>query len=237
MALKPYKKDFGYTYAFGVSATLEMLRQRPQDAFGVHIHAKGARNTGVEEIRSVAEKHNIEIIEASAGIDRLTNTENTYAVGVFRKYEQTLQTDTNHLVLAQIQDKGNLGTIIRTMLAFDFADLAIIKPAVDVFDPKVVRASMGALFGIRFSYFSTFTEYQTAFPRQYYPFMTDAQTTLIEAKFTTPYSLIFGSESEGLHSTYKTIGDAISIPQSHDVDSLNLSISVGIALFTASITT
>lgn len=235
MALKPYKKDFGYSYAYGASATLEMLTRRPQDAISVHLHTKGAKNKGVDEIRAVAQRHSIEIIEANAGIDRLTNTENTYAIGVFRKYTQELDSAANHIVLAGIQDKGNLGTILRTMLGFGFENLAIIKPAVDIFDPKVVRASMGAIFNVRFAYFSTFAEYQQKHPRNYYPFITNASESLENIAFEAPYSLIFGSESEGLNSTYSSIGQAVHIQQSDKIDSLNLSIAVGVALHVASL--
>jgi TrmH family RNA methyltransferase len=154
---------------------------------------------------------------------------------VFRKYQCSLEKETNHVVLDGIQDKGNLGTILRSMVGFGFADLAIIKPAVDIFDPKVIKASMGALFSLRFSYFSTFSDYQKAFPRKYYPFMTDAAISLEQVAFEQPYSLIFGSESEGLNSTYKGIGQTVKIPQSDKIDSLNLSISVGVGLFTASL--
>lgn len=234
MALKPYKKDFGYSYAYGVTATLEMLRQRPQDALTLHLHTKGTQNKGVEQLRSLAIQHGVELIESNSGIDRLTNTENTYAVGVFRKFEAPLVASANHLVLVNPQDKGNLGTILRTMLGFSLHDIAIIKPAVDIFDPKVVRASMGALFSIRFSYFSTFQHYQQAYPRNYYPFMTHALTNVKDAEFIPPYSLVFGSESEGLAHSYTKIGHPLRIPQSETIDSLNLSISVGIALYQAS---
>jgi TrmH family RNA methyltransferase len=234
MALKPYKKDFGYSYAYGVSATLELLRQRPQDALTVHLHTKGTKNKGIDEIRSRATTQGVELIESSGSIDRLTNTENTYAVGVFRKFETTLAAFQNHIVLVNPQDKGNLGTILRSMVAFGKEDLAIIKPAVDIFDPKVVRASMGAIFTIRFSYFSTFKDYRENYTRSYYPFITDADTKLGDVSFAPPYSLVFGSESEGLNSTFRSIGTSVSIPQSDKVDSLNLSIAVGLALFEAS---
>ena len=48
---------------------------------------------------------------------------------------------------------GNLGTIMRTMVGFGMEDLAIIRPGVDAYDPKVIRASMGSIFHLRFAYF------------------------------------------------------------------------------------
>jgi TrmH family RNA methyltransferase len=129
---------------------------------------------------------------------------------------------------------GNLGTISRTMLAFNFKDLALIRPAVDVFDPRAVRSSMGAVFKLNFQYFNSFDEYREAFSRNFYPFMTNGKTKLNEAKFEAPYSLIFGNEGAGLGDDFLKIGQSINIPISSQVDSLNLASSVSIALYQAS---
>ena len=43
------------------------------------------------------------------------------------------------MVLVNPSDMGNMGTIIRTMLGFNYVNLAIIRPGVDVFDPRVIR--------------------------------------------------------------------------------------------------
>ncbi len=70
-----------------------------------------------------------------------------------------LEREKNHIVLVEPRNMGNAGTIIRTMLGFGYKNLALIEPAVDVFDPKVVRSTMGALFRINFEYFQTWEEY------------------------------------------------------------------------------
>ena len=56
-------------------------------------------------------------------------------------------------------DMGNLGIIMRTLLAFGYKDLAIVLTAADRFNPKTVRASMGAMFSIRIPEYNTFDEY------------------------------------------------------------------------------
>ena len=137
------------------------------------------------------------------------------------------------MVLVNPEDMGNLGTICRTMLAFGFKDLGIVRPAVDTFDPKVGRASMGSIFKINFQYFDSFDEYREKFKRNIYTFMTDGDTNLTEASFEDPYSLVFGSESAGLEPSFKNLGKSIKIYQTDDVDSLNLAISVGISLHKA----
>jgi TrmH family RNA methyltransferase len=63
--------------------------------------------------------------------------------------------------------------------------------------------------------------------------MTNGKTTLAEARFDAPYSLIFGNESAGLPDEYLAMGTSVSIPHNRRIDSLNLTIAVGVALYEA----
>jgi TrmH family RNA methyltransferase len=63
--------------------------------------------------------------------------------------------------------------------------------------------------------------------------MTNGKTTLAETRFNEPYSLIFGNESAGLPDEYLDLGTSVSIQHSGKVDSLNLTIAVGVALYEA----
>lgn len=228
--LKPYNKKLDISYSIGVSPTIELLEQRPKDVIRVILSPKGTQNKGITKILDICNKRNIPFESDQRSTERLSGSENTYAIGAFRKYESKLNQDKNHIVLVNPSDMGNLGTICRTMLAFDITNLAIIKPGVDIFDPKVIRSSMGSIFGINFEYFSSFEEYQSKFKHNVYSFMSDGNTLLDKAVFTNPYSLVFGNEGEGLDQKYKELGESIKIPQSTKVDSFNLSIAVGIAL-------
>lgn len=232
--LKPYKKDFSHSYSFGVFPTIELLHHKPQSVISVLLHSKGERNEGIEKLKALCQKNNIKLEINDGLIEKLAGNEKTYAIGVFKKFESRLEQDKNHLVLDGIRDMGNLGTILRTALGFGICDVAIIKPAADIFDPKVVRSSMGALFQVNFIYFATFAEYQKQFSRNYYPFMTNGEKKLKDAQFLKPFSLIFGSESQGLSESFKKIGTSVSIEQTEKVDSLNLSIAVGIGLYESS---
>ena len=127
---------------------------------------------------------------------------------------------------------GNMGTIIRTMLGFNYVNLAIIRPGVDVFDPRVIRASMGAIFNINFEYFDSFDEYIEKYPQHnIYPLMLKGAKNihLIEPDQQS-HSLVFGNESSGLPDEFLDYGQSIFIPHSEKIDSLNLSMALGITL-------
>jgi TrmH family RNA methyltransferase len=231
--LEPYKKDLNYSYSYGVFPTLELLNSQKSNTLKVLLSSKASRNTGVTKIKELCNGFGIKTEISDGIINKLAGKGNCYAVGVFNKYKSHIIGDQNHLVLVGIRDAGNLGTILRTMLGFNLNNLAIIKPAIDIFQPKVVRASMGAIFHINFQYFDQFEDYQKLFTNNIYTFMTDGDKSIYNVKFNKPYSLIFGSEAGGLDKSFLNFGQCIQIPQSSTVDSLNLSVAVGIALYEA----
>jgi len=118
-------------------------------------------------------------------------------------------------------------------MGFGIKDLGIIKPGVDIYDPKVVRSSMGAVFKLSFKYFDSFDEYRNSFSHDIYTFMLNAKETIHTVKLneTRPFSLVFGNEGSGLSDEFLDIGTSVIIPHSNEIDSLNLSIAVGIASY------
>lgn len=233
MQLKLYKKDFDHSYAFGVFPTLELLHHRAEHVLQVLVSSKGGRNEGVRKIAALCEDKRIPFEVNDRMVERLSPKENAYAIGVFSKYRTPLQKDASLVALVNPGDMGNLGTIMRTMAGFGVTNLALIRPAADIFDPRAIRASMGAIYQLSFEYFDSFSDYRTAFAHELYPFMTNGKVPLDKAKFTQPYTLIFGNESAGLAEEYRGMGTSVNIPHSRRIDSLNLPVAVGIALYAA----
>jgi TrmH family RNA methyltransferase len=231
--LKRYQKGFEHSYAYGVFPTIELLTRRPTCALRVLLNSKGAGSEGVERIAELCREASVPVETADRTIERLKARDNEHAVGVFRKFESPLDASADHLLLDRPSDMGNLGAVLRTMLAFDVRDLAILTPAADLFHPKVVRASMGGLFQVRFERFSGFEEYRGRFDRNVYPLMTGAGTPLPQAAFARPWTLALGAEGPGLPDSFREVGTPVRIPQSDRVDSLNLAVAAGVALYEA----
>jgi len=230
--LKRYQKNFVHSYSFGVYPTLELLAYRPESVLAVLLHSKGLENQGITKIRNLCREQQIEIIENDNLVNKLASRGNTYAIGVFQKFNTDLDPAENHLVLVHPSSMGNLGTIMRTMLGFGKNNLALVEPAADPFDPKVIRASMGSVFQLRIKSFREFTDYWGSYPdHALYPLMTNGKIALPEVEFQPPYSLVFGEEASGLGDEYLQFGTSTRIPQHSVVDSLNLALSVGITLY------
>ncbi len=232
--LKKYQKKFDYSYAFGTYPTIDLLKYQKENLLKVLVKSKVDESDGVEEVLALCQKNCIKAEVQDRAIEKISVKGNTYAVGVFKKYICELDAKANHLVLVEPRNMGNLGTIIRTMLAFDFKNLAIIKPAADIFDPTVVRSTMGAVFQINFEYFENIQEYLEKYgKRNIYTFMLDGAEDIRNVNFEEPFSMVQGNESKGLPVEYSKIGKSIYIPNSKNVDSLNLSIATGIGLWEA----
>ena len=139
-----------------------------------------------------------------------------------------------HVALHHPMDEGNLGTIQRTLLGLGIRDLAIIRPCADPFDPRVVRATMGAIFSMRVKLYPDFEAYRAEFPAHaLYPFMLDGSCLLEEAvqSVKRPYTLVLGNEGSGLPPAFAALGQAVRIPHSDAIDSLNLAIATAIGAY------
>jgi TrmH family RNA methyltransferase len=232
--LKRYQKEFPFSYAEGVYSILELLDAHPEHVIRVLLSSSGDRNEGVTRIVNICSEHNIPFEINDRTIERICQNGKHLAVGVFNKFVSKVMPDQNHLVLVMPSDMGNIGTIARTMTGFGMINLVLIKPAVDYFDPRALRASMGSIFSLNIEYFESLKDYRNSFHNNIYLFRTGKNSRIKETNFIRPYSLVFGNESSGLPDDIDITGETVSIPHDNKIDSLNLSIAAGIALYESS---
>jgi TrmH family RNA methyltransferase len=164
-------------------------------------------------------------------VERLSSAENAYAIGVFRKYATHWDPAAGQVVLVHPSDMGNLGTIIRTMVGLGLPRLAIVRPAADIFHPKVIRASMGALFRLSSRHFDSYADWRETFSGTVYAFLTDGESDLKEVIMQSPHALVFGNEGAGLPVEVSRSAKTVRIATSPAVDSLSLPVAVGIVLY------
>ena len=233
-ALEAYKRELDYSYAPGLFPSLEAMTKRPELMRRLLVSSKGQDSEGVKKLVALAEEKHIRVETADKALSRISGKDNCFAAAVFEKRPLPLDGACDHIVLHHISDQGNLGTILRTALGFGYHDIAIIRPAADVYDPKVVRASMGALFSLRVTEYADFSDYWQEFgPRAAYPFMLDGSVHMDDAAKDAPHpcALIFGNEGSGLPPEFQQVGQPVRIPSSDEVDSLNLAIAAAIGMY------
>ena len=233
--LEPYSRKLPYSYQLGVFPALMLLEARPECASRLLLHPQGLENEGVIKLREQCAALGVREELAERVLRRESKKENCYAGIVFNKYECRLDPALNHAVLCQISDAGNAGTAMRSLLGFGVRDVAVVRPCVDVFDPHVLRASMGAFFKLRVKVYDDFDAYMAEFPgRALYPFMLDGAKSLnaVARSAEVPFSLVFGNEQTGLPPRFAGLGQSIFIPQSDEIDSLNLAVAVAVGTYT-----
>ena len=237
MKLARYKNSSPNSYALGATLTLELLNSHPELIRRVFVRPNVKHGEDLQNIINQLQARHIELVESTKAFNVLDAKDSCLLAAEFEKPAQNLTAAATHVVLVNPSDAGNLGTIMRSAAAFGFQNLAIILPAVDAYSPKTVRASMGAVFHLQIEIFPDIETYLAKYGqnRSLYAFMLNQSAkTLAEAQLPSAnYSLIFGNEAAGLPKDFATNTGAtpIFIPQSSNVDSLNLSVATSIALY------
>jgi len=227
--INQYKKGCGYSYISGYFPLMYLLEYKKEYLDRIYVSEKALNSDAILKIKKLVDSD--KIIVSSKAVEKLGEKDNDYVIGVFKTYEEKLLDKEDHVVLVNPMDLGNIGNIMRSMLAFGYSNLAIVTPSGDYFNPKTIRSSMGAFFKMRIQSFSSFEEYKEKYPRDYYPFIlqTDRLLSSIESVNKNPIALVFGNEAQGLSKDIWN-NNSIKIEQSNEVDSLNLATSVAIAL-------
>ncbi len=149
------------------------------------------------------------------------------------KLEQVARPGGLLVVLDQLSDPGNVGTIIRTCWAFAVDGLLLTRGSVDPFNPKVVRSSMGGILKVPVIEDVTTTQLQQLTGLGYHLLATaSAQAMPIyAADFNGSVAVVIGSEARGLSPQVAAICDStVTIPCALGVDSLNAAVACGIIL-------
>lgn len=231
---KMYKKNQPTSYTLGITLTIELLKTNPKLVQMIYFHPS-FEGDAKQKITAMALELGIKITTGTKIFNTLSQKENCYVIAEFVKTIQEVLKDNNHLVLVNPSDAGNMGTIMRSAVGFGFTDLVIITPAVDHYNPKVVRSSMGAIFHLKISTYESFEAYlNDNLPHDYFPFMLKAKASLnweFIPRSAKPVALIFGNEATGLPDSFLNVGTPLIINHSKAIDSLNLPTAVGIALY------
>jgi len=164
--------------------------------------------------------------------------------GVLAEVEEpTLQLDDLQLsesplivVLERVEKPGNLGAVLRTADACHADAVIICDPLTDLYNPNLIRSSIGAIFTVPCVACSS--KECIRYLQQHHIHILTAQLQdslpYYHTDMCRPTAIIMGTESEGLTQQWRDAADAhIRIPMHGEMDSLNVSVSAAILLFEA----
>ncbi len=141
------------------------------------------------------------------------------------------------LVLENLQDPGNLGTIFRTAEAAGVSGILLSKGTADVTSPKAVRATMSAIFRVKFCYTEDLGAELAAWKKRgirLYAAHLDESIPYDAPDYRGGSAFLIGNEGNGLTDETTALADQkIRIPMEGKIESLNAAMSAGILLYEA----
>lgn len=135
------------------------------------------------------------------------------------------------LVLDGVQDPGNVGTLIRSALAFNFTSIITLPGCADSYSAKVMSASQGAIF--KCSIHELSCEEFKKVSHKYHVLVTDVHhsKTLDEITLKTPSMLVLGSEGAGVSEFVKSLAHERVRIKTSEVESLNVAMAGSILMY------
>lgn len=159
--------------------------------------------------------------------------------GIIAVVEKKQNEDANYkediiIALDDIQDPGNLGTILRTVDSANLKQVIVSKNTVDVYNPKVVRSTMGAIFRINIVEADDLKEeLEKAKSHNYKVMVTslDAKKNIYDADFNKKV-IVIGNEANGVSKEIQDMADEkVIIPMLGKTESLNASVATSIMVY------
>ena len=195
------------------------------------------KSNKIEKIIEIS-KLKINLVTAKA-LEKITETKNPAGiVGVSNHIAQDLKIDDLNnknfvLVLFDISDPGNLGTIVRSADAFGVDLIVLVGNPVDITNGKIIRSSAGSIFNVVLKQ-SDLSELLVALKRfkgNIYQTRVNQEMTLNQVDLSKPLVWIFGNEAHGLNEFPMDLGINLSIPMTGKTESLNVSTAASLCMY------
>lgn len=134
------------------------------------------------------------------------------------------------IVLDQIKDPGNVGTIFRTALALGWDGIYVTEGSADPYNDKALRASRGASLVIPWQE-GSWDELKKLCQGRHVVIADIQGEPLSQISFQTPLVLVLGHETKGPSSTARAVGTTVMIPMQGKMESLNVAAAASILLY------
>lgn len=213
---------------------LQLKKYRDQEGMfiveGEHLVEEAAKNGLLVEAFSLDGKIGTQVsLAVMKKLSSLKSVPNT--LGIAKKKKESINLG-NILVLDNLQDPGNLGTIIRSAVAFGIDTIVASEETVDVYNTKTLRSSEGMFFHI--NYLVCNLDSFLANLKGYTIYTTNVKggKCIKEVTPKSPYILIMGNEGNGVRDSIAAFAnETLYIPIKANCESLNVAIATSIILY------
>lgn len=225
-----------------VIAWSKLSQKKYRDEFGLflvegdHLINEGLKNNAITEIISInPEVYNKNIkqyLVSKQIMNKISNqVTGTNVIGVCAKLKEQPLTD-KILILDNISDPGNLGTIIRSAIAFGFYTILLGEDCVDLYNDKVIRATEGLIFKINIIRCNLTLKIKFLKSNNYYILGTSLASDPKSIKINNKLAIVIGNEGSGVKKEILDLCDSnIKLNMNNEVESLNAGVAASILMY------
>lgn len=207
---------------------------------GFHLVEEAYKSNSLLEILTVKELSNYngvnQIIVNQLVIEKLSSTKNPQGViGIceIKNHDQLL--GEKMLILDNINDPGNMGTLIRSSLGFDIDTIIISEDCVDIYNEKTIRATQGSFFNSNIYISNNLEETINLLKEKNIKIVgTSLQSSidLKELKHINKYAILLGNEANGVKDKLLNLTDVnVKIEMNKKLESLNVAVAGSIIMY------
>ena len=224
---KKYRDEFKEYIVEGVKIVEEAIEEKEEICLIVICE---------ELLKKTVDTHNYKVEFVSKNIfEMISDTVTPQGILAIIKEKQSKEINTNVLfALDDIQDPGNMGTIIRTLDAAGIKDLIISNESADIYNPKVTRSTMGAIYRLNVIRTELLSKLKELQENGYKIVVTSLETNKnhYDINFDEKTIIVIGNEGKGVSKEIMEIADIkVKIPMLGKSESLNASIATGIIAY------
>ena len=181
-------------------------------------------------------KTKIEVVAENV-FNSISDTVSPQGILAVVKQKEVSDSQKSNIIFAldDIQDPGNLGTIIRTLDAAGYQELILSQGTAEPYNPKVVRSTMGAIFRLRFINACNLKEKLKELQENGYKIVVTSLETdkyYYDLKFNEKLVIVIGNEARGVSKEIQELADKkVKIPMLGKTESLNAAVATSILAY------
>ena len=171
-------------------------------------------------------------------LNKISKTDNLNYIGVGKEIKESSDYQNRVLILDELSDPLNIGRIMESAYLFGFDSIILSENAADIYHPKCLSASRGAIYNLNIKRCDIIMEInhlkEDGF-RVYATGLKDNTLSLDEVKISDKMAVVLGNEGSGVRSTVFDISDETVKIDMHNIDSLNVAMAAAIIMYRFSI--
>ena len=225
------RREMGLFAVEGRRFAEEIPPERVAAAYATESFAAG------EEGRALCERLRAELVSPEV-MEKMSDTKTPQGILALVRREEASLSDFQGgplLILENVQDPGNIGTLFRTAEAAGAGGIILSEDCADPYSPKVLRATMGAVFRLPFLVTADLPETVQALKARgvrIYAAHLKGEDLYGEERFPEKTVFLLGNEGNGLSETLSALADArIRIPMEGRTESLNVAVAGALLLY------